>query len=255
MASSRPPAFIERVTRVRVVFRGAGVQFVSLEVGWAPRRVADSGLAPWRGRPHPARSGGRTKQRLTARGRRLLQRDLVLRAQRGEEAAFAALALEVGDRLHATAQHILRDSDLAEDAVQQAMIEMWRKLPQLRDPDKFVAWTYRIVVRAAHAEIGRRARWRVGGGQLEHLPDPSADATAHVDDRDQLERAFGRLALDHRTVVVLKHYAGLSNGEIATVLAVPEGTVRSRLFHAMQALRAIVEADQRAASGAAGAVG
>jgi RNA polymerase sigma-70 factor, ECF subfamily len=77
-----------------------------------------------------------------------LDRELVARAQRGDEAAFAELVDRFGDRLYAVAHHILRDSGRADDAVQQAMIDIWRKLPTLRDPDRFAAWAYRIVARA-----------------------------------------------------------------------------------------------------------
>jgi RNA polymerase sigma-70 factor (ECF subfamily) len=176
-----------------------------------------------------------------------LDRELVVRAQRGEEAAFAALAVRSSDRLHATAFHILRDKDLAADAVQQTMIEVWRKLPQLRDPDTFLAWAYRIVIRAAYAEGKRRSAFRVRANLVVTRPSSSAGTSAQVDDRDQLDRAFARLTLEQRAVLVLKHYAGLSNLEIAATLEVPEGTVRSRLHHAMQALRAGLDADRRSA--------
>jgi RNA polymerase sigma-70 factor (ECF subfamily) len=67
-------------------------------------------------------------------------------------------------------------------------------------------------------------------------------------DRDELDRALGALAIDHRTVVVLKHFADLSNSEIAEVLGVPEGTVRSRLHYAMLSLRATLDAGGRLAA-------
>jgi RNA polymerase sigma-70 factor (ECF subfamily) len=171
-----------------------------------------------------------------------LDRQLVESAQHGDETAFAMLIQRSGDRLHAIACHILRDNDLAADAAQQACIEMWRRLAQLRDPERFDAWAYRIVVRAAYAECRRRSVWRV----VADLPDSSSlDADHGVDDRDQLERGFSRLSMDHRTVIVLKHYGGLSNAEIADVLEVSEGTVRSRLYYAMKTLRSMLEADQR----------
>jgi RNA polymerase sigma-70 factor (ECF subfamily) len=66
-----------------------------------------------------------------------------------------------------------------------------------------------------------------------------------VVDRDQLERGFRRLSIDHRTVVVLHHYLDLPLDGIADVLGVPIGTVRSRLHHAMRGLRAALEADAR----------
>ena len=85
--------------------------------------------------------------------------DLVIRAQHGDEEAFASLAVAAGDRLHAVAHRILRDIDLAEDATQQALLTVWRDLPQLRDPARFDAWSYRLLVRACYAEARRTRRW------------------------------------------------------------------------------------------------
>jgi len=70
--------------------------------------------------------------------------DLIGRAQHGDEEAFASLAVGVGDRLHAVAFRILRDTALAEDASQQALLTIWRDLPQLRDPARFDTWSYRL---------------------------------------------------------------------------------------------------------------
>jgi RNA polymerase sigma-70 factor (ECF subfamily) len=174
-----------------------------------------------------------------------VDRDLVLRAQRGEESAFVALVQSCGNQMYAAAHHILRDPDLAADAVQQAMIDIWRKLPQLREPAAFNGWAYRIVVRAALAEVKGRAAWRMRTEPTRVEGHPDADAARRVDDRDELERGFARLDVEHRTVVVLKHYVGLSNSEVATALGIPEGTVRSRLYNAIQSLRAALEADRR----------
>jgi RNA polymerase sigma-70 factor (ECF subfamily) len=79
----------------------------------------------------------------------------------------------------------------------------------------------------------------------------TVDHTSSVVDRDELDRALGRLPIDHRAVVVLKHYAGLSNLEIAEALSIPEGTVRSRLHYSIRSLRASLEADGRPAVAAA----
>ena len=83
--------------------------------------------------------------------------DLVVRAQHGDEEAFASLAVAVCGRLLGVAHRILRDIELAEDATQQALLAIWRDLPQLRDPARFDAWSYRLLVRACYAE-GRRTR-------------------------------------------------------------------------------------------------
>lgn len=180
-----------------------------------------------------------------------MDRELVARAQRGDEAAFAELVDRFGDRLYAVAHHILRDSGRADDAVQQAMIDIWRKLPTLRDPDRFAAWAYRIVARATYAEAAARKRWSLRPVLVALAPAVTVDHASSVVDRDELDRALGRLPIDHRSVVVLKHYAGLSNLEIAEALSIPEGTVRSRLHYSIRSLRASLEADGRPAVAAA----
>jgi RNA polymerase sigma-70 factor (ECF subfamily) len=144
------------------------------------------------------------------------------------------------------AHRILRDIELAEDATQQALLTIWRDLPQLRDPARFDAWSYRLVVRACYAE---RRRSRVPGPNLHLLAIEPVDRErlGVVVDRDQLERGFRRLSIEHRAVVVLHHYVDLPLDQVAEVLGVPVGTVRSRLFHAMRGLRAALEADARPA--------
>jgi RNA polymerase sigma-70 factor (ECF subfamily) len=173
--------------------------------------------------------------------------NLVIRAQRGDEQAFASLAVAVGDRLHAVSHRILRDVDLAEDATQQALLTIWRDLPQLRDPARFDAWSYRLLVRACYAEGRRTRQW---SPNLRILPtdEPAGpDATSLVVDRDQLERGFRRLSIDHRAVVVLHHYLDMPLEEVAEAVGIPIGTVRSRLHHAMRGLRAALDADARPA--------
>ncbi len=171
--------------------------------------------------------------------------DLVVRAQHGDEEAFASLAVAAGGRLHAVSQRILRDIHLAEDATQQALLTIWRDLPQLRDPAHFDAWSYRLLVRACYAE-GRRTRSWAPNLRLLPVDEPlAAEGLSVVVDRDQLERGFQRLSIEHRAVVVLHHYADLPLDQVAEILGVPIGTVRSRLFHAMRGLRAALEADAR----------
>lgn len=170
---------------------------------------------------------------------------LVTRAQQGDEDAFARLAVAIGDRLHAVAYRILRDTDLAEDATQQALVAIWRDLPKLRDPARFDAWSYRLLVRACYAEGRRTNHWQPMLRLLGSDEPVLADGTSRVVDRDQLERAFRRLSIDHRAVVVLHHYLEMPLEAVAETLAIPAGTVRSRLHYAMRGLRAAIEADAR----------
>jgi RNA polymerase sigma-70 factor (ECF subfamily) len=171
--------------------------------------------------------------------------DLVIRAQRGDEEAFASLAVAAGDRLHAVAHRILRDVDLAEDATQQALLSIWRDLPQLRDPARFDAWSYRLLVRACYAEGRRERRWTPNLHLLSSDAPTQADGSGRVIDRDQLERGFRRLSVEHRAVVVLHHYLDWPLERVAEVLGIPAGTARSRLHHAMRGLRAALDADAR----------
>jgi RNA polymerase sigma-70 factor (ECF subfamily) len=171
--------------------------------------------------------------------------DLVTRAQRGDEEAFASLAMAAGDRLHAVAHRILRDVDLAEDATQQALLSIWRDLPQLRDPARFDAWSYRLLVRACYAQGRRERQWTPHLRLLPSNEPMQADASGIVIDRDQLERGFRRLSLEHRAVVVLHHYLDWPLDRVADALGIPAGTARSRLHHAMRGLRAALDADAR----------
>ena len=175
-------------------------------------------------------------------------RELVERAALGDQEAFAGLARLSSHRLFSIALRVLRDRYLAEEALQQALITIWNELPRLRDPDRFEAWSYRLIVRAS-TEHARRER-RSGGALVQLLPDdadvsPAPDQFRAVADRDQLERGFRRLTAEQRAVLVLKHYSGLSLAEIADVLGIPAGTAGSRLHHATRALRAAIEADSR----------
>ena len=170
---------------------------------------------------------------------------MVVRAQHGDEEAFASLAVAVGDRLHAVAHRILRDTGLAEDATQQALLAIWRNLPQLHDPARFDAWSYRLLVNACYVEGRRNRQWIPNLRMLPSDEPASAEGLSSVVDRDQLERGFRRLSIEHRAVVVLHHYLDLPLDEVADVLGVPVGTVRSRLHHSMRGLRAALDADAR----------
>jgi len=174
-----------------------------------------------------------------------MERRLVERAMHGDEAAFDALIERVGDHLHSVARRILRDPYLAEDATQRALLEAWQSLPRLRDPDRFEAWTHRLIVNACLTEARRERRHR-GNLRLLSTDEPSVlDSTSNIAIQHQLDHAFRQLGVEHRTVIVLIHYVGLSAAEAAEVMGTPVGTVRSRLHYALKSMRASVEADAR----------
>ena len=177
-----------------------------------------------------------------------MDRQLVERAIQGDEDAYAGLMAIAGDRLLAIAYRILRDLHRAEDAVQVALVNAWRDLPALRDADRFEAWLTRILVRACYVEADRGRRWNANMRVLPIDLPGSSDETSTVADRDRLDRGFRRLPTDQRAIVVLHHYLGWSQPEIARALEIPIGTVKSRLFYATRARRAAIEADDRATS-------
>ena len=172
--------------------------------------------------------------------------DLVILAQHGDKGAFGLIAARIADRFLAVSRRILRDIDLAEDATQQALLAIWQDLPGLRDPAHFDAWSYKILVRACYAEGRKERRW---APNLWVLPEDGGavadDTLSSVVDREQLERGFRRLSIDHRTVVVLHHYLDMPLDGIAEALDIPVGTAHSRLHHAMRGLRAALDADTR----------
>jgi RNA polymerase sigma-70 factor (ECF subfamily) len=178
-----------------------------------------------------------------------MERRLVERAMHGDEEAFGQLVDRIGDSLHSVARRILRDTSLAQDATQQALLDAWRNLPTLRDPDRFEAWAYRLVVNACHNEARRERRHRGNLRLLSHDEPMTPDPASRIAIQDQLDHAFLRLSIEHRTVVVLVHYLGLTPGEAAEVMGTPIGTVRSRLHYALQDLRSALEADSRATAG------
>ena len=176
-----------------------------------------------------------------------MRHDLVERARRGDREAFGQLAAGEVDRLHAIARLVLRDPDLAEDAVQECLVRCWRQLPKLRDVEHFDGWLHRILMRAAADEFGRRRRHEATVQTIRMEPTMS-DGAGDLADRDQLEAGFRHLSIDHRAVVVLHHYADLPLPEVAAALGIPPGTAKSRYHYAMSALRAALEADARVAS-------
>ena len=175
-----------------------------------------------------------------------MDRTLVELAIKGDEEAYAGLMAMAGDRLVAIAYRILRDLDRAEDAVQVTLVNAWRDLPTLRDIDRFEAWLTRILVRACYAEADRGRRWTATMRVLPLDVASPSDPMAAVADRDRLDRGFRRLPTDQRAIVVLHHYLGWSQPEIAAALEIPLGTVKSRLFYATRALRAAIVADDGA---------
>jgi RNA polymerase sigma-70 factor (ECF subfamily) len=178
-----------------------------------------------------------------------VQTQLVDDARRGDREAFSVLAGASVDRLYAIARLILRDTELAEDATQDALIRAWRDLPALRDVERFDAWLYRILVRSCTDIARRRRKWRAELTVVRREP-AEPDRASEVADRDELERGLRRLNDAQRSILVLTYYVGMPPQEVADALDIPVGTAKSRLHYAIGALRAALAADARSVAGA-----
>lgn len=174
-------------------------------------------------------------------GERQVAADLVERATNGDRAAFDRLVEpHLAVALGAARLITGREADAA-DAVQDALLTSWLALESLRDPGLFGAWFRRIVIRSSIRFVRRRA-------QVVELDLDAAGATDSIDrelDRRLLARAFARLDSKDRVLLTLHHYWQLPVSESAQLLGVPEGTVRSRVHHALKRLRASYDAEVR----------
>lgn len=165
------------------------------------------------------------------------QSDLVKRASRGDHEAFGALVGARLARLDVAARLILRDSELARDAVQDATIRAWQNLRGLRDPGRFDAWLHRLTVNAC-LDIARKRRGRSFEVELTPLHEaPVPDLTSRVADALYLERMLAALDPAQRAVVVLHFYLDLTLVETAAALGIPVGTAKSRLNRALESMR------------------
>ncbi len=174
------------------------------------------------------------------------QRGLVERARRGDHDAFAELARAAVVRLDQAARLILRDPELARDAVQEGLIRAWRDLPRLRDPDRFDAWLRRLIVNACIDQTRRRKR-RPIEVELTVIHAPAvADMSGSLADRDQIDEVLRRLDERTRAVVVLHYFSGMPLTEIAATLGIPVGTAKSRLHRALGEMRVAIGAEPTA---------
>jgi RNA polymerase sigma-70 factor (ECF subfamily) len=176
----------------------------------------------------------------------------VERAKEGDHDAFTILLDVRLARLDAAARLILRDPELARDAVQEASIRAWRDLPGLRDPDRFDAWFHRLLVNAC-LDLVRRRKRRVIEVELTPIDLPTAsDAAGSLADRQVLHEALARLEPGHRAVVALHYLLGMPLPDVAASLGIPLGTAKSRLHYALAAMRTTVAGPTGVVEAAAG---
>jgi RNA polymerase sigma-70 factor, ECF subfamily len=170
------------------------------------------------------------------------QRQLVIRARGGDHDAFTELVHASVARLETAARLILRDPELARDAVQEALFHAWRDLPGLRDPDRFTGWIHRLTVNAC-LDLARRRKRRPIEVELTDLHATLIASPDEFGDRELVNDVLRRLDEGGRSIIVLHYYLGMPLTDVAAALRVPVGTVKSRLHRALGEMRIGMEPD------------
>ena len=159
-------------------------------------------------------------------------RELIADVANGDEAAFRQLYDRFADRVYRYAYTILRGKHLAEEVAQETMIAVWKGASKFAGRSKVSTWIFGIARNQAYSLVRKEIR-------TERVPDVSLvqpDPAPGIHRQEKVARALERLSDDHREVVFLTFYEGLSYGEIASILDIPTGTVKSRMFHAKKQL-------------------
>lgn len=170
----------------------------------------------------------------------LLDSLLVTMVLAGDRRAASRLHARWQPRLVRTARRHTGDGDLAQAAVQECWVSIWRGLPALRETDRFAPWAFGILRRRCADQVNNRVAERARTGEdepFEQGHDPAPD------DRIAITQAFAALSPVHRLAAHLFFVEGLTLAEIAEVQDVPEGTIKSRLFHARRQMKTALTGD------------
>ena len=165
---------------------------------------------------------------------------LVLRAQAGRGDAIGLLVRVWQERLLRHARRLTGRDDAAGDVLQEAWIDIARGLGRLDDPSRFGSWAYKIVTRRCALWVRRQQRRRVVERDVAVAREPTPDVQAATDTTDAVRVALGRLPADQQAILELRYVEEYGIKQIAEVLGIAEGTVKSRLFHAREHLRDII---------------
>jgi RNA polymerase sigma-70 factor (ECF subfamily) len=174
-----------------------------------------------------------------------IDRSLIDRARNGDLDAFESIVRARMDAVYRLTSAILGNEADARDAAQETFVAVWRQLPRLREPERFEAWLQRVAVNASRMTIRSRSRRRI-----REIPSSTVVALAvraagaAPDDAAILDAALATLPVDQRAILVLHHLEGRPLAELATILEIPEGTAKSRLFAARRALADAIDDDR-----------
>lgn len=169
---------------------------------------------------------------------------LVIDALRGDPDAFATLVERYDRAVYHLAYRTMRDEEEAKDVTQEAFFKAYRSLKTFKPGARFSTWIFAIAYHACCDRLNRRKRY--SDEELPDRADPArgpADSVIAADEADRLRQAIAELPEKYRTVVTLYHLQGKQYDEIATVLGIPVGTVKTHLFRAKEQLRRMLTAD------------
>ena len=161
--------------------------------------------------------------------------DCVVALQRGRDGALEQLIRKTEKACFHLAFSILKDRDLSKDALQDAYFVVFRRIDQLREPAAFKGWLFRIVTTSCHDILRKRGKEiEIDMSEREDLltPDSPSDPSKQIPNRELLRSTFDNLPDQDRQALALREIASLSYEEMARVLSIPIGTVRSRLAKA-----------------------
>lgn len=175
-------------------------------------------------------------------------RSLVDRARNGDLDAFEEIVHARMDAVYRLSFAILGNEADARDAAQDTFVAAWRQIGRLRDDDRFEAWLQRVAVNAArmtHRARRRRSVREIPSSRIAGSDQLPATATSAERDGRTLEAALRWLTADQRAILALHHLDGRPLTELAEILEIPVGTVKSRLHTARQALQAAIDEEAR----------
>jgi RNA polymerase sigma-70 factor (ECF subfamily) len=175
-------------------------------------------------------------------------RSLVDRARHGDLDAFEEIVRARMDAVYRLSYAILGDEADARDAAQDTFVTAWRQIGRVRDADRFDAWLQRVAINAArmvHRARRRRGVREIPASRLGGVSALPATASPSEADAGTLDLALRRLPIEQRTILALHHLEGRPIAELALILEIPVGTVKSRLHAARQALQAAIDAEGR----------
>lgn len=171
---------------------------------------------------------------------------LVQRCQTGDTEAFRMLVEVHRKMLFGVAYLMTRDRGMAEDAVQESLIQIWQHLPSLRRPNSIKPWSVRIVVNEVKQQLRKK---QVPTTPLETVPDIPSELDEpgkemmQAEKRQFIRQALNKLPQAQKEAVILRYSSDLTVPEIAEILNQPEGTIKSRLSRALSRLNGLFQND------------